>query len=192
LETLSIQGKYVFTVPSGVASLRSLLSRSACSLHTFSMAPERFTQDSLMAVLEAMPTLKNLTVSTPLHWHQWEETEVMLKVLDRVINSQGKRIRQGFLANLETLTYTLGVCRPRKMPLHAISLGQIPENTPQRALYSVTLNFYTSQHLPKETIAFLLGLKGYGITLKVCDASGVMEDPLQVTIDFYKSLGEAH
>ena len=188
LETLSIEG-YRLINPSAIASLRSFLSRSACSLHTFSMAEVRFARNGLMAVLEAMPTLKNLTVWTPSYSISMKETEVMLKVLDRVINSQGKRIR-GFLSSLETLTYTLGGCRPRMVPPHAISLGPIPDNTPQRALYSVTLNFYISshtsaEHLPKEAIAFLLGFKQHGITLKVCDGRGVMEDPLQVTIDFY-------
>ena len=129
-----------------------------------------------MAVLEAMPTLKRLTVSAPSRSRI--ETAVMLKVLDRVITSQGDCIRQGFLVHLETLTYTgRGNCLLRMVPRGP----WIPDNTPQRALYSVTLNFYTSsQHLPREAIPFLLGLKRYGITLKVCDASGAMEDPLQV------------
>ena len=189
LESLGIEGNCILPEPFAVASLRSLLSRSACSLHTFSMAELRLTQGSLMAILEAMPpTLKFLTVLAPAKIV--EETEVMLNVLDRVISSQGKRIRQGFLANLETLTFSgLGRWEPGKMLPRAILLHPIPDNNPQRALHSVTLNFSLClQGLPKEAIPFLLALKGYGITLEVSDGQGVMEDPLQVTIEPFREV----
>ena len=45
LETLEVESKHGqgFTFLPGIASLRSLLNRSACSLHTFSLVDSRWT-----------------------------------------------------------------------------------------------------------------------------------------------------
>ena len=187
LETLSFTtAVIVYNSFPVVDTLRSFLVRSACSLQTFSLDGARFTLDGMMGLLEAMPTLKILTVSL-WDYDTRTETEIMLAVLARVITSQGKSTRQGFLYNLETFTFTGYVnFRPRKVP-YINPIGPLtPYYTPQRSLYSVTLNFHIPEHLPEQTISFLLTLKGYGITVKV-SANDTMEDLLQPAIDFYKS-----
>ena len=189
LETLSFTMDEAYTSFPGnpaLDTLRIFLLRSACSLQTFSLVGARFTLDRMMGLLEAMPTLKKLTVSLS-GYETRTETEVMLAVLARVITSQGKSTRQGLLYNLETLTFTgYANFRPQKVP-HINPIGPLtPYYTPQRSLCSVTLNFHIPEHLPEQAISFLLTLKGYGITVKV-SADDTMEDLLQPAIDFYKS-----
>lgn len=175
-------------------TLRSFLIRSGCSLHTFSLIRAQFPLDLMMNLLEAMPTLKNLTVSSSTFLHaDTGETEVMLKVLARIIASQGTPTRQGFLVNLETLTFSgYPNFRPKKMP-HINPTGSwIPYYTPERPLCSVTLEFYGFvEYLPPEAIPFLLALKEYGIALKVYGAGRILGDLLQPSINFHKSASQS-
>jgi hypothetical protein len=161
--------------------LRQFLIRSGCSLETFELVDAQFSLDSMLSLLEVMPTLKNLTVSTPE-----KGGKVILEVLARVIASQGQLIRQGFLPMLETLTFDGHSFRSNKVPYISPIDPSIPYYTSQRSLCSVTFTFHGDvENLPEEAITFLLALKDYGITLKVCTGDG--DDLLQPSIDFYKA-----
>lgn len=146
-----------------------------------------------MNLLRAMPTVKFLTVSVPTYHKRPSETESMFQIL-AIIASQSKPGRRDFLPNLETLTFVgHQKFRPGKVPYLNPRGPWIPNYAPLRPLCSVTLKFYSPiTHLSEEIIPFLLGLKQYGICIKVCATGGDVEDLLQSTIDFYESpsLGE--
>ena len=181
LETFTLQTDDDYCLDRIANTLHSFVIHSRCSLHTFSLVGDQHLMHPMISLLEAMPTLRNFTVSTFRRG-----SEIVLEIFARIITSQGKPTKQDFLPNIETLTFT-GDWNFRSDQVSYVSpIGPcIPSYIFQRPLRSVTFEFQGPvRYLPEKVLFSLLALREYGITLNT--ASSAMKDLIQPSLDFYK------
>jgi hypothetical protein len=164
-----------------VKHIPPFLSRSGPSLRSFSAFNFMLASGpTLIDLLQAMPSLKNLVLSQTINLAR--QVEDILEVLGMILFSQSNSFERWFLPHLETLEYTGPIIRAK------MDLLSPAGNVISGPLRLVELHSEPAIMIPKDAIAFFLELRERGVTVNVWSQ---LEDILQSSIDHYKGEEES-
>ena len=180
----------VFYIPiktfTSMENITFFLRRSACSLRSFSMIFSIFPPyfEGLMELLQSMPSLKKLSLSSTSFEDTTRENydpRSILELVAKVLFSQSTS-QQGFLPNLKILEYSgklyLG-------PGNYVDFYSLPpvDNAVLGPFHLLKLDLNPATRIPINMISYLSSLVERGVTVKVISGS---ENILQSSIDYYR------
>ena len=163
--------------------ITSFLGRSACSLHSFSMAFRGFPPhfETFKIFFRSINTLSITSFfDYTLENHDlWDIFQLIAKVL----STQSISPQHGFLPNLKILGYT-GKLRLPARGLDALVYTLPPaDNAVRGPLHLFKLDLHSITRIPKKMMSYFSGLEERGVTVNVMSNS---EDILQSSIDYYR------
>ena len=158
----------------------SFLRRSACSLRSLSMIFHIFPPyfEGFMNLLQSMPSLTALSISTLERYHPPN----ILQLVAKVLSSQSASLQQGFLPNLKILEIT-GELYLR--PGDYDDLCPLPpaHNAVHGPFHLLKLNLCSTTRIPEKMISYISNLAERGVEVNVSSDS---EDILRSSIDYYR------
>ena len=168
--------------------ITSFLSRSACSLRSFSVILSIFPPyfEDFMSLLQSSPSLNSLSIRsiTCLGDSTLEDYDPrnILQLVSKVLFSQSTSLQQRFLPNLKILEFT-GTLYLR--PGNYDDLYPLPpaDNVVRGPLHLLKLDLHPATRIPKNMISYISSLAERGVKV---DVSSDLEDILQSSIDYYR------
>ena len=159
-----------------------VVTRSACSLRSFTMILYSPHFEAFMSLLQSMPSLNSLSITLGNTALEDYYPRNILQLVAKILSSQSTSLQQGFLPNLRILEYTGKLYLPSKN-YDALYFLPPVDNAVHGPLYLLKLKLYPVTRIPKVMISYLSSLVERGITVEV---SSNWEDILQPSIDYYR------